>query len=912
MASGSVSALAGSTMQTFTTVKLKIIVSVLALGALVGGIGFALRPAAAEGNPPAASPLPLGAVARLGDERFGHQGPVFFVGFARKGQLVTAQQGFTAYCATCHQDPLDNRGRRPLLDDRAFQVWDLEAGRAVRRFGRPEQADDGCTVRGVRLAAGSSRPAAVYVTLSANGQTIAVAGTDGFVRLWDVAAGREVQSLAVGPNARAVALAFTPDGNQLAVYDTHGMVRLWDAGAGREIRQFRVADPNRTDLRWGEALVFSPGGNTLAVSAGVDFRLWDTTTGKERVRIIGKVPGCPAAAFTPDGTRLLFASDGVVRLADASTGTLMGSFGDGSQTAYLAALAVAPDGKTVATRGYDQSVRLWDLQSGRQLRLLNPSRLGIRARDGTTLFGSTYVSPASSLAFSPDGRSLAAADASGGARLWEVATGEEIHAGHAGPVTDVDFTTGGSALVSVGADHTLRKWRADTGAEIACFRLPPGAPDVALSPDGRLAAFSVAAGQVQLWDVDAGQALRQFDVPAEDAFCVGSIGADSLAFSPDGKLLAKRARRGVVHLWEVASGRQRAVLTPEKDPEVISAPAGNRRVRFSHDGSLLAVLLPYSRRSNTANGVAVWSLASGKRTCRIDCATAVTTPPAFSPDGRTLALGHDGGSISLWEVCSGQHRCTLASAENRDLRRVAFAPDGKVLAGADRRTVRFWDLLTGKELASRQGHSLDLVSVAFAPDGRRLVSGSHDATALVWDVVGLRPEPRTVRLEERDWPALWSDLAGSAPAGFVVMRRLEKAGPQAVRLLRKHLRPKAAPEPARVSRLLADLGSAEFAVRTKATEKLAELGDLALPALRQALAAGAPPESRRRLQELIEALISGPSPQKLREMRAVELLEHCGTAEARALLKELAGGAPEASLSREAAAALRRLDSGQP
>jgi RNA polymerase sigma factor (sigma-70 family) len=912
-ASAAVSALADGMMRTLAAGKLKIMGGVLILCALLGGMGLAVRPAPAEGDPAAAGPLPAGAVARLGQDRFAHEGPVFFVGFARKGQLVTGQQGFTAYCATCHQDLLGDQDHRPLLDSRAFQVWDLEKGRVVRYFGRPEEADDHRTVRAVGLAVGARAPAAVHVALSADGQTMAVAGTDGFVRLWDVTAGREVRSIDFNPRTRCIALAFASDGKQLAVCDTLGMVRLCDVGAGREVRRFRVTDAPRYDDCWGEALVFSPDGNTLAVSAGKYFGLWDATTGKERVPIAGKAVGSPVVAFLPDGKRLLFAgADGTVWLADAGTGTRVRSFGDVAHTAYLAALAVAPDGKTVATRGYDQAVRLWDLEAGRELHLLNPSRLGFPARDGP-LFGPTDLSPASSLAFSPDGRFLAAAASSGGARLWEVATGKEDRTGHAGPVIDVAFTAGGRALHSLGADHTVRKWRADTGAQTDRFCLPPGAADAVLSPDGRQAAFSVALGKVELWDVEASRLLHRFDFSPQAAYCVGSIAPDSLAFSPDGKRLAKRTAGGVVYLWEVESGHQRRLVLRQPCGEVPSDHAGgNRSLCFSPDGSRLAVFLP-AAEPKKHHVVCVWDVSSGKPACCIDPESAVTTPPAFSPDGRALALGHAGHGISVWELASGGQRCRLTTGAHAALTRLAFAPDGKVVAAADRRTVRFWDLASGKELPSRTGHSLDLVSLAFAPDGRRLVSGSKDTTAVVWDVVGLRPQPGPILLESGELLRQWEALARGPDSAYAAICRLEVVPQMAVRLLRGHLRSAGAPDPTRVARLVADLEAAEFSVRTRATEGLAALGELALPALRKAMASNPPPESRRRLGELIELQMGRTPPERLREMRAVEVLEHCGTPEARALLKELAGGASEASLSWEAAAALRRLGpAGQP
>jgi hypothetical protein len=276
------------------------------------------------------------------------------------------------------------------------------------------------------------------------------------------------------------------------------------------------------------------------------------------------------------------------------------------------------------------------------------------------------------------------------------------------------------------------------------------------------------------------------------------------------------------------------------------------------------VVLPASDPKGYAS-VCVWDLLTGKPACCIDPKRAITTLPAFSPDGRILALGHDDGSVSLWELASGEQRCTLTSREMTALTRLAFAPDGKVLAAGDHRTVRFWDLQSGKELATRRGDSLDLMSLALAPDGRTLVSASQDATSLVWDMVGLRPDPVPVALEDRELQTLWDDLAGDAARAFAAMRRLETAPRQAVSLLPR------------------------------------------------ALVAAPLPETRRLGGLLEEFEAHQLTPGSLRGLRVVEMLEQCGTPEARALLEELASGADAVRLTCAARDALRRLAAtGQP
>src|SRR5262249_17684104 len=219
--------------------------------------------------------------------------------------------------------------------------------------------------------------------------------------------------------------------------------------------------------------------------------------------------------------------------------------------------------------------------------------------------------------------------------------------------------------------------------------------------------------------------------------------------------------------------------------------------------------------------------------------------------------------------------------------------------------IRLWDAWSGKELGRLAGHRGWVMAIAFSPDGRRLVSGSTDTTALVWDVARYtRRENARARLSAGEVRSAWDDLAGDAAGAYRAIGALAAAPDQAVPFLAERVKPAAAPDPKRVARLLARLDSARFADREQATRELEKLGRLVEPALRQTLAGRPSLEARRRIERLLKKLDLG----EVRAVRVVEVLEHASTPAARRLLAELAGGVPEARQTREAKAALRWLE----
>jgi hypothetical protein len=328
---------------------------------------------------------------------------------------------------------------------------------------------------------------------------------------------------------------------------------------------------------------------------------------------------------------------------------------------------------------------------------------------------------------------------------------------------------------------------------------------------------------------------------------------------------------------------------------------------FSPDSRLLA--LP------DEDTLRLYSCVSGKavHTARVPGAVFLTA--AFAPDGLTLAAGDLDGKLYLWERDTGQAVRTW-QGHKFAVYALAFAADGRTLVSAGQDgVIRLWDLASGRERTHLDGESGWVYSVAFSPDGRTLASGHYNGTALLWDV-GPSPEgPRRTMPRGGERDALWADLTGTDAAkayraGWV----LREGGDSAVALLRERLRPSPPVSAERLRRLIADLDSADFRTRQDASAELERLGVRTEAALREALDHPPSLEARRRLEALLQEARRRRfafSAEEVGQRRAVAVLGHIGSQDARRLLQRLAEGDPAARQTEAARAALRRLE-GRP
>jgi hypothetical protein len=284
----------------------------------------------------------------------------------------------------------------------------------------------------------------------------------------------------------------------------------------------------------------------------------------------------------------------------------------------------------------------------------------------------------------------------------------------------------------------------------------------------------------------------------------------------------------------------------------------------------------------------------------------------FSPDGRAVAATK-GGEVGLWYPTTGKQLPALHVAKDAQavswFNCLAFSPDGKTLAAVGGTGVIYlWEVATAKVRAVYTGHQARVTSLDFSPNGARLISGSHDTTALIWDLTGIADEKDANTLTPERLAALWEQLADAdAGKAWRAGWRLVADPASSVPFLQKHMRP-AEVDASRIAKRIAALDGDTFEGREEASRELAKLGDLAESALRKALAANPSLEVRRRLDELIEKLnVPVTVPEQVRSLRGVEVLEHIGSPGARRLLDELSQGSDRARLTRDAKAALERL-----
>lgn len=760
---------------------------------------------------------------------------------------------------------------------------------------------------------------AFHLTFSPDGRRLAGSDRAEQLHVWEVDSGKELLRFK-SPVRDSAALGFSPDGKLFAMG-----ARIWELDTAKELppgnAKWRTIDfisPTRLSALSRDGKTRTAGRFDAAKGRKWIFIRTDVASGKEIGRHEFKLSEQWIGELSPDGSLLAKPDeDGKsIALVDPLTGREMAR-AHGSD--YPAGIVFSADGSLMTCRSKRGIVHVWETATGKVRKRIHALSTGIDR-----------------IALSPDGKRVALTGrADDAVHIWDVAAGREMHAfaGHRSGPLAVVFLKGGKeiATTSRAGSHdspltqwpewSLRRWDAATGAERAVTRADPKGEVyyTVFSPNRRRLATVVSDGTLRLWDVESGKELRNWKVPTRNTKLIerDNRGGQKVtlephpaisepAFSPDGKMLFA-AHGSRLLRWEIATGREMPAL------EVKGERPNNSFVRsLSPDGRTLIVQSGSVRRPK----VDLLNAADCRAKQRLQGIEFWSLGPAFSPDGRTFAVGEI-NEVSLWETASGRSRGRLLEQQWTYV--LAFSPDGRFLAaGSDPgATNNLTDLATGEVAGQLPNDFGRLLSLTFSPDGSRLAVTDGSPTVLVCDVAALCGKKKMDEIAKGIVPSaeelerLWAELSGiDGVRAYRAIRRLGLTGSRGATFVKARLQSVKLPDERSIPRWIADLDADKFATREKAFGELAKLGVRAEPALRWTLEGEVSAEARARIKRLLDRLgapAGRPPSVDLIRRRVVEALEANSSKEARQVLTELAKESTDAELAREAKASLERL-----
>ena len=409
----------------------------------------------------------------------------------------------------------------------------------------------------------------------------------------------------------------------------------------------------------------------------------------------------------------------------------------GGHANRVLAVSFSPNGKLLATGSADNTVKLWDTQSGKQIKTLTGHTGEVR-----------------SVSFSPDSKLLATGSADNTVKLWNISTGMEIQTliEHK-EVRSISFSPNSKLLVTGSADNTVKLWDTQSGKQIKTLTGHGNeVRSVSFSPDGKLLASGSYDKIVKLWDTTTGKEIKTLSGHTNDV--------NSVSFSPNGKILASGSGDKTVKLWDTTTGKQIKTLSGHTklvcglsfspNGKILASGSGDTTVKLwdtstwkeiqtltGHTKGVCGVSFsPNGKRLATGSAdktVKLWDTTTGKEIKTLTGHTNLVWVISFSPDGKLLASDSADKTVKLWDTSTGEQIKTFTGHKDR-VNGVSFSPDGKLLAsGSADKTVKLWDTSTSKEIQTLSGHTNAVWVISFSPDGKLLASGSADKTVKLWD-----------------------------------------------------------------------------------------------------------------------------------------------------------------------------------
>jgi WD40 repeat protein/serine/threonine protein kinase len=520
-------------------------------------------------------------------------------------------------------------------------------------------------------------------------------------------------------------------------------VGWFGAGEGR----FVPTEGAKTPLFPLHCLAISPDGQRIAAwSLARTVEVWDAATGEVKATLKGHTHSIGSVAFSPDG-RLIASGgdDGTIKVWDAATGEERLTFK--AHAGAVRGLAFRGDGCRFASccrgvKGRPGEVKVWDAETGQpQLAIEVPVRKDARAFRGPDLLAGGVA-----VAFSRDGRQLAAAIMDTRATVWDALTGEAKLAfpGPGPEVTSLAFSGDGQYLAVGSIDATVRLWNVAMSQEKPLFKTDSPAdalPDfsctgVAFSNDGLHFAAADTNGTVRVWEVATGR---------QKLVLKGHKLATRVAFSGDGRRLVSASvldNVSHVRMWNNATLTEDLSKIPLKSEARVwdlEVKPGALLLKGQALGSVaLGSTGQYFVSADTGGTVRVWDTVTGQAGHSFTPPKGAARSVAVSADGQRIALGGSNGTVRMWDAAMGQQRLSFA-AHTAAVWNLVFSPNGRALAstmfaqGNKASEWRVWDAATGQPRFSLKAPGGQLLRLAFSPDGQHLATVGADRLVRVWD-----------------------------------------------------------------------------------------------------------------------------------------------------------------------------------